>query len=189
MASSLAADQVGARMRTSVWPACLVRNAVARSISLELERDRRSERATNNYIGFILSMKARPKAIAIIATFLFAATAIAVVVGFALLFPGGLLDWLAQFNKPGMAAFEWMGRWSGLFLLALACGVVAAAIGMLRARKWAWWFAVALFVIDGCGDLISAFVTREWLRSTLGIAVSAAFLFALKRADVGRYFN
>jgi hypothetical protein len=133
-------------------------------------------------------MKVRPKAIAIIASFLFTAAAIAVVVGLALLFPGGLLDWLAQFNKPGMAAFKWMGRWSGVFLLALACGVASAAIGMLRASKWAWWFAIALFAVDGCGDLVSAFVTREWLRSALGIAVSAAFLIALERADVRRYF-
>ena len=47
-------------------------------------------------------MEPRPQAVTIIAAVLAAATATAVVVGCALLFPGKLLDWLAQFNRPGM---------------------------------------------------------------------------------------
>src|ERR1700730_15772869 len=56
MASSLAATRVGARIRISDCLACAARNAAARSKSLELERDRRSERApTTNYIGNLVN--------------------------------------------------------------------------------------------------------------------------------------
>jgi hypothetical protein len=131
----------------------------------------------------------RPRAVAIIAGFLFAATAIAVVVGCALLFPGDLLRWLVEFNEPGMAAFQVLGRWLGVLLLMLACGTASAAIEFLHARKWAWWFAVVLFTIDGCGDLVSFLVTRDGLRSGSGIVICGVFLFALSRGQVRSYFN
>ena len=54
-------------------------------------------------------MVRRPRAATIISGFLFAATVIAAIVGYALLFPGELLRWLAQFNKPGIYAFEELG--------------------------------------------------------------------------------
>jgi len=131
----------------------------------------------------------RPKAVAIIAGFLFAATAIAAIVGWALLFPGELLQWLAQFNRPGMAVFQTLGRWTGILLLILACGTASAAIGFLHAMKWAWWFAVVLFAVDGCGDLISFFITGELLKSASGVAICSVFLFALSRNKVRSYFN
>src|SRR5713101_2496914 len=106
-------------------------------------------------------MEQRPKAVAVIAGFLFAATAIAAVVGSALLFPGKLLERLSELNKPGMAAFQMLGRVSGVLLLALALGTAGAATGLLRRRKWAWWFAVALFAVNGFGDLVGYYVTRD----------------------------
>jgi hypothetical protein len=134
-------------------------------------------------------MASRPKAVAIIAGFLFAATLFAAIVGWALLVPGKLIEWLAQFNQPGMAAFQVLGRWSGTLLLALAGGTFTAAMGLLRGKKWAWWFAVVLFLINACGDLVSFFITRDWLKSASGIAICTAFLFALSRDRVLRYFN
>ena len=129
-------------------------------------------------------MQRRPRAITVVAAFLFAATVIAVVVGLALLFPGRLLDWLADLNRPGMAVFRVAGRWSGLFLLALAAGTGSAAVGLRRGRRWAWWFAVVLFVMDGAGDLVSYAVTRDVVRSLAGVAICLVFLYALSRPAV-----
>jgi hypothetical protein len=80
-------------------------------------------------------MAQRPKAISIIAGFLFAVTAVAVIVGASLLFPGKLLDWLSQFNQPAIAAFQMLGRFSGVLLLALALGTAAVATGLLHRRN------------------------------------------------------
>ncbi|MGA2184345.1 MAG: hypothetical protein ABSH47_15085, partial [Bryobacteraceae bacterium] len=117
----------------------------------------------------------RPKTVPIVAAFLFMATAIAAVVGVSLLFPNPLLDRLWELNKPGGAAFRAMGRISGMLLLALGVGTAAAGLGLLRRRRWAW------CTVNGCGDVVGFVATRDWLRSGSGVAVAAAFVYALTR--------
>ena len=122
-------------------------------------------------------------ALRIVAGFLFAATGIAAIVGMALLFPGELLQWLAQFNRPALAAFQGMGRWAGVLLLMLAVANASAGVGLLRGKKWAWWFSVVLFLVNGCGDLVSFFITKDALRSGSGFLICAVFLVMLFSAD------
>ena len=132
--------------------------------------------------------KSRPKTIPIVSAFLFAATVIASVVGVSLLFPNRLLDRLWKLNPEGAALFHSIGPVSGVFLLALAVGTFAAARGLLGGRRWAWWFSVALFAIDACGNVVSFFLIHDALRAATGAMVSSAFVFALCRSPVRRYF-
>jgi hypothetical protein len=135
------------------------------------------------------SAKQRPKTVSIVAAFLFAATAIAAVAGISLLFPGTLFDRLWELNKPGAAAFHALGRLSGVLLLVLGVGTSAAAAGLLQGKKWSWWFAMVLFTINGCGDVVSFFATRDILRSGSGVVIASVFLYALSRGRVRRYFE
>jgi len=130
----------------------------------------------------------RPKAIVVIATFLFAATIIALVVGESLLFPNSLLDKLWKFNPEGAALFHSIGRLSGVFLLALGVGTFFAALGLLRGQRWAWWFGVILFAMDACGNIVSYFLIHDALRSLTGAVISAKFLAFLCRDSVRGYF-
>jgi uncharacterized membrane protein (DUF2068 family) len=130
----------------------------------------------------------RPAAVTIVAVFFFFATAIAAVVSISLLFPNPLLDRLWQLNKPGAALFHSIGRVSGLFLLALACGTLAAGLGLLRGHRWAWWFAVVLFAVDGTGDVISYFLVHDALRTATSVIISLIFLYLLCQRDVRSYF-
>jgi hypothetical protein len=130
----------------------------------------------------------RPKTIVVIATFLFAATVVAFVVGESLLFPNTLLDKLWKFNPAGAALFHSIGRVSGVFLLALGVGTFFAALGLLRGQRWAWWFGVVLFATDACGDIVSYFLTHDALRSLTGAIISATFLVFLCRDSVRGYF-
>ncbi len=132
-------------------------------------------------------MERRPIAIPIVAAFLFAATAMAAVVGVALLLPGRLLDGLATLNPRGMAAFETLGRASGMLLWALGAATAAAGAGLLRRKRWAWWWAVGLFAVNAGGDVVGAMVTGDWVRAVAGVAVSSAFLFVLGRRRVRDY--
>jgi hypothetical protein len=134
-------------------------------------------------------MEQRPKTVPIVAAFLFAAAAIAAVVGGSLLFPNPLLDRLWELNRPGAAAVRSLGRISGILLLLLGAGTFAAAAGLLQRKRWAWWFAVVLFAIDASGDLVSLVVTGDWLRSAAGVVISSAFLYSLSRYPVRRYFQ
>jgi hypothetical protein len=131
----------------------------------------------------------RPKTIVIVAAFLFAAAAIATVVGTSLLFSNRLLDRLWELNKPGAALFHRLGWISGVFLLGLGGGAYLAAVNIRRRKEWAWWFAMILFGIDGAGDVISSIVTRDFIRGGSGVVVSLAFLYALSRPGVRRYFK
>jgi len=126
----------------------------------------------------------RPISILIVAAFLFLATAIACIVGISLLFPNPLMNRLWELNKPGAELFHAIGRVSGVFLLALACGTWAAARGLLRGRRWAWWFAIVLFTVNGMGDVISYFAVHDTLHSAGGVAVAAVFIYLLCRRDV-----
>lgn len=130
----------------------------------------------------------RPGSIPIIAAFLFFATVIASVVGVSLLFPNRLLDQLWKLNPEGAVLFHSIGRVSGVFLLVLAVGTFAAARGLLAGRRWAWRFSVALFAIDAAGNLVSFFLIHDALRTATGAIVSSAFLIALWRPAVRRYF-
>src|SRR5258708_1904862 len=131
----------------------------------------------------------RPKTVPVVAAFLFGATGIAAVVGTSLIFSSTLLDRLWELNKPGAAALHALGKISGVLLFALGIGTAAAAVGLLHRRKWAWWFAIALFAIDSSGDVVAVFVTGDLLRSAFGIAVSAAFVYFLIRPQVRQYFG
>jgi hypothetical protein len=106
-----------------------------------------------------------------------------------LLFPNRLLDRLWELNKPGAAAFRAMGKASGLLLLALGIGTAAAGLGLLRGRPWAWWFAIVLFTVNGCGDVVGLVATGDWLRSGSEIAIAAAFVYSLTRPRVRSYFG
>jgi len=130
----------------------------------------------------------RPKTIVVIATFLFAATIVAFVVGESLLFPNTLLDSLWKFNPEGAALFHSIGRFSGVFLLALGVGTFSAALGLLWGQRWAWWFGVVLFAMDACGNIVSYFLTHDALRSLTGAIISATFLFFLCRDSVRNHF-
>lgn len=130
----------------------------------------------------------RPRTISVIAAFLFAATIVAFIIGESLLFPNALLDYVWRFNPEGAALFHSIGRVSGVFLLGLSVGTFFAALGLLRGRPWAWWFAVFLFAIDSAGNIVSYFFVHDALRSIFGTIISGTFLFFLCRESVRGHF-
>jgi len=133
-------------------------------------------------------MSMRPKTVPVVAAFLFAAAAIAAVVGFSLLFPNPLLDRLWQLNPEGAVFFHSIGRISGVLLLGLGTAMLFAARALLRRQLWAWWFAVALFAIESVSNLASYFVVHDALRTVTGFVVASIFLLALCSRRTRDYF-
>ena len=134
-------------------------------------------------------MNLRPAGVTIIAGFLFVASVIAAVVGTAIFFPTPFTERMWEWNEPGAELFRSVGPVSGVFLWALGIAVFAAALGFLRGRRWAWRFAIALFVIDGSGDVVSYLFTHNAIRTIFGVVVSTAFLIVLMRPRVRGYFE
>jgi hypothetical protein len=130
-----------------------------------------------DYAAF--DMPARPKTVPIVAAFLFAAAAIAGVVGLSLLFPNPLLDRLWQLNPEGAVFFHSIGRVSGVFLLGLGTAMLFAARALLRGHLWSWWFASTLFTVEAVSNLVSYFVIHDALRTVTGFVIASIFLLAL----------
>lgn len=134
-------------------------------------------------------MSARPVSISAIGVFLLAATVIAAVVGVSLLFPGTFLDRIWELNKPAYEAFEALGRISGLLLLLVGVCAAYAGAGLLKGQKRARWIAVALFAVNGLGDVANLLRPTGRLKSTAGVLIAATFLFCLLRPSVTAFFE
>jgi hypothetical protein len=120
----------------------------------------------------------------VISVFLFLAAVVALITGISLLFPAPIWNGIWEMNRPAYIAFEKLGRLSGAILLTLAAMAGSAGAGLLRGRKWAWWIAIALFAINGLGDLINLILTHDLLRGGTGVLIAGVFLFLLTRPGV-----
>ncbi len=132
-------------------------------------------------------MPERPKAVVVVAAFLFFATVVAFFVGGSLLFPNPLMYRLWELNRPGETLFVSIRGPASLFLIALGIGTCAAGFGLLRRKRWAWWFAVVLFGVNIAGDIVSFFVLRDILRMVVGVVVSGLFVMLLMGPGVRRW--
>lgn len=130
----------------------------------------------------------RPAVITLVATFSWMAAVVALLTGVSLLFPGTTLDRLWRLNPRAWAAFAHLGRASGGLLLVLCGLAAAAAVGLLRGRRWAWWLALGIFAANALGDAANLVITHAWLRAGSGIMIAGGFLLLLLRAEARRYF-
>jgi len=133
-------------------------------------------------------MTKRPPVLTLIAILLWSATAIATVTGGSLIAPGTLLDGIWKVNRPAYAAFSTHARQSGAILLLAGFAAGAAATGLWRGRRWAWYLAIAIFGINALGDLASLLITRDWLKGGSGVLIDALFLFLLLRPNMRAFF-
>lgn len=133
-------------------------------------------------------MAERPKAVVVVAAFLFFAAVVAFFVCTSLLFPNPVMYRLWALNRPGETLFVSIRGPASLFLIALGTATCAAGFGLLCGRRWAWWFAVVLFAANACGEVASFVATREILRTVVGVAVSGLFVMLLTRSNVRKYF-
>ena len=131
-----------------------------------------------------------PAGIRTIAVMLFLATAVSFLTGSSLLFPEVAWHRLWELNRPAYAFLsqEHLAPMAGALLLALGIVTGIAAWGLLRGRRWAWWIAVAVFAINGCGDLVTLVVQRDVVKGGSGVLIASVFLFLLMRSGTRQHF-
>ena len=132
-----------------------------------------------------------PAGVRTIAVVLFLASAVSFLTGSSLLFPE--VAWwhrLWELNRPANAfvSQEHLATMAGVLLLALGIVTATTGWGLLRGRRWAWWIAVAVFAINGCGDLLTLIVQRDVVKGGSGVLIASVFLFLLMRSGTRRYF-
>jgi hypothetical protein len=120
----------------------------------------------------------------IVLTVFFAiATVILVVVGLALLAPGTPFEAIWRLYPARRAMLTPYRLLMGPGFLALSLVMASAAVGCLRRRRWGWRLALAIFAINGLGDLFQL-VTGHLVEGGVGTAVAGAVLIHLSRPAV-----
>lgn len=75
----------------------------------------------------------------------------------------------------------------GIFLFVIGLIALSAGWGLLKGLKWAWWITVAIFVINGIGDV--ARLVLGSFEGIVGVVIVLIFLFYLTRPGVKAFFN
>ncbi|HWE86594.1 MAG TPA: hypothetical protein VG267_16750 [Terracidiphilus sp.] len=121
-----------------------------------------------------------------LAALLFLAALVALLTCLALLFPSPIWMPMWNLNPDAYETFHRLGRIAELALFCLACISAAAAAGLLRRKRWAWWIALVMFAINGAGDIVSVLRTHQLIRFGSGVLIAAGFIFLLVLPPVRR---
>ena len=78
--------------------------------------------------------------------------------------------------------------WLGPGFLTLAAGMLIASSGCFRHRKWGWWLAAGIFLVNGISDA-GQILLGHLLEGGIGAAVAGAILLYLSRPKVRAIFN
>jgi len=97
-----------------------------------------------------------------------------------LVFPGTKLDSLWSLNPDAHVAFQSVGGWSILLMLAVGTGCALTAIGLWRGTLWGIRLGLAILLVNIIGDLVNV-VTRHDFRSLVGLPIAGAMIFYLAR--------
>jgi len=95
-----------------------------------------------------------------------------------LTFPGTRLDLLWTLNPEARVAFQSLGGWSILLMLAVGAACALAAIGLWRGMLWGTHVGLAILSINIIGDLVNVFARHDY-RSLVGVPIAGVMIFYL----------
>jgi len=133
-------------------------------------------------------LRTKPFGIFLIATFFAVASCILLSVGMALLLPGSKLEAIWVLYPARRSLLMPYRMWLGPGFLALAIGTIAASTGCFRQRKWGWWLAVGIFLVNGISDA-GQILLGHFLEGGIGVAVAGAILLYLLQPKVRATFT
>jgi len=95
-----------------------------------------------------------------------------------LLFPGSVLEPLWRLNPRAREGFAAMGLWAVLLLAVVCAACGAAALGLQRCKRWGYWTALTILIINLAGDTTNAVLAHDW-RTLIGLPIGGAMLVYL----------
>jgi hypothetical protein len=133
-------------------------------------------------------LRRKPLGIFLIAIFFALASCILLSVGVALLLPGSKLETIWVLYPARRSLLIPYRIWLGPGFLTLAIGMLVASVGCFRHRKWGWWLAAAIFIVNGISDTGQILLGRL-LEGGIGVAVAGAILLYLSQPKVRATFT
>ena len=106
----------------------------------------------------------------------------------ALLFPGSFLEPIWRLNPNAHAGFSRIGSWAIVLMIAVCIACTFTAVGLWRRRRWGYWLAVGMLVINLGGNVVNV-VTGTEPGAVIGIPIVGAILAYLMRKRTRYHFN
>ena len=104
-----------------------------------------------------------------------------------LFFPGTILDKLWIVNPRGHQRLLALGRLVGVAFFFLSVLLATSAFGWLTKRKWGWWCAIGIIILQGLGDIVRLFA-GEIIQGIFGAVVAGLLVYYLLSRSVRLYF-
>lgn len=122
----------------------------------------------------------RPRTITALSIFFIAGATISLTASISLLYPNSFLESMWRLNPRAHQNLSSLGLWSVVLMTTVSGFCAAAGIGLWRQRRWGYWVAVALIVINLIGDITNVVLGTE-PRAIIGVPIAAALLGYLLR--------
>ncbi|HEX3809436.1 MAG TPA: hypothetical protein VH000_09775 [Rhizomicrobium sp.] len=126
--------------------------------------------------------------ITLIAVFFAIATAILLVTGVALLWPGTFLDQIWHLNESRRALLMPYRIFLAPRFIIMALPMALASVGCFLRRRWGWWLTLAIFLVNGLGNAAQLFVGHI-MEGMIGVGVAALLIAFLLRPRVRAIFS
>jgi hypothetical protein len=113
---------------------------------------------------------------------------IAFTAALAFLTPGGILEPLWRLNPRARSNLVLLGPWASVLMFCVATLCLSAAIGLRLRKRWGYFLAIAVLVINLIGDVTNVALGIE-PRAAIGIPVVLVFLGLLTSRRMRAYFD
>ena len=129
----------------------------------------------------------RPGGISALSGFFVLGTAMSLIAGVALSFPGGFLEPMWRLNPRARDGLSRLGPWAVVLMFSVSAACVFSAVGLWRGLAWGRRLATAVLVVNLLGDAVSSFSGAE-PRAVIGVPIGAALVAYLWSARVREFF-
>ena len=130
----------------------------------------------------------RPATPVVAGVFFAIATGITAVTGISLLVPGSLLDAMWRIKPDEHQQLLSAGVPVSIGFFGLSAIMAMTSIGAFLRRRWAWWLAIVVFMLNGIGDALRIGFGAK-IAGVAGVSAVALILFWLTRPRVRATFD
>lgn len=132
--------------------------------------------------------KARPFGVLALILLFAIGTCASFISAVSLTFPGSFLEPMWRLNPNARAGFSRLGSAAIVLMIAVCIACISTTIGLWLGRRWGYWLAVVMLVVNLCGDVINV-ITGTEPRAIIGIPIVGLILAYLLRKRTRSHFN
>jgi len=132
--------------------------------------------------------KARPFGVIALVLLFAVGTCASFISAVSLAFPGSFLEPIWDLNPNARAGFTRIGAAAIVLMIAVCIACISTTVGLWLGRRWGYWLAVVMLVVNLCGDAVNV-ITGIEPKAFIGIPIVGVILAYLLRKRTRHHFN